>query len=214
MKWKMLTTLDIAFCSLAVISALVLGNGIVAEHVPQLHDNATWLSRLIMTGLTAPDTLADWALGSLPAMVVLLLLAAFFSAEALLITLSPLVVGLIALAATKKYDLDFRVAYREMSTNHRKVRWLKRHMLRRVMVNLLTKGLVAFGVGLAAGGIAWGVALLINANSGGIVQTLAVVAAVALLLFAKVIADAILEEVTKEDDGVDILRDTFTQTAK
>ena len=130
MKWKMLTTLDTAFCSLAVISALVLGNGIVAEHVPRLRDNATWLSKLIITGLTAPDALADWALGSLPTVGVLLLLAVFLLAEVLLITLSPLVVGMVAFAATKKYDLDFRVAYKEMSANHKKVSWLKRHMLR------------------------------------------------------------------------------------
>jgi hypothetical protein len=199
MKWKILATLDIAFSTLAVISALVLGNGIVAEHVPTLHDNATWLSKLIMTGLTAPDALADWALGFLPVMLVLFLFTVFISAEVLLITLSPFVVGMIAFTATKKYDIDFLTAYRQISTNGRKVDGLKRHILRRVMVNLLTKSLVAFGAGLAAGGIAWGIALLINANSGGIIQTLAVIAVVGVLLFAKMIVDAILEEVTAED---------------
>lgn len=214
MKWKVLTALDIAFSSLAIISALVFGNGLVAEHVPRLHENATWLSKLILTGFTSPNALADWALGSLPALVVLLALAVFFLAEMLLVTLSPLLVGVVAFAATKKYAIDFQVAYKEVRTNRTMVSYLRRQTLRRVMANLSTRSLIAFGAGLVMGGMAWAIALLINTNSGGVVQTLVAVVAIGVLLFAKVIVDAILEEVTAEADGLDTFRDTFIQGAK
>ena len=45
MMWKILIGLDIAFSSLAIIAAGVLGNSLIANHVPRLHDNSTWLSR-------------------------------------------------------------------------------------------------------------------------------------------------------------------------
>lgn len=215
MKWKMLAALDIAFSSLALISALMLGNGLLDELGPGLNENPTWLSELIMIVLIAPDLLAGNVVGWVPAMVMLPLWAVFFSAEVLLMTVSPLLVGMTAGAAAKKYDVDFRVAYREISANRSKVRWLKRRMRRRVMVNLLIKSYVAFGVGLAAGGIAWGIVLLVNADDGGIVlQTLAAIAVVVSLPFAKVAIDAILKKATIEDDGVDMVRDTFTQEAK
>jgi hypothetical protein len=50
MKWKLLFLLDTACSTLAVISASVLGNRLIAGYIPNLHDNATWLSKLVMLG--------------------------------------------------------------------------------------------------------------------------------------------------------------------
>jgi len=211
MKWKILTALDVAFSSIAVIAALVLGNSLLGEHVPKLHDNATWLSKLIMNGLIAPDALADWALGSLPGIVTLLVFALCVASESLLIAFSPLVERLAAFTAATTFSVDFSSAYQEITRSRVLVASLRRHMVRRVMFRLFGKSLLAFVIGVSAGAIAWGVAILINANTGGFIQTLAVIAAIAVLLLINAVLGEVLEEGVADDESVAILRERFTQ---
>jgi hypothetical protein len=201
--WKILIGLDIAFSSLAIVAAGVLGNSLIANHIPRLHDNSTWLSRLVMTGLTAPDALADWALGALPTTSILLLFTVLFAAESLLTLLTPLVDRALAVEAAHKYQQDLRSTYHEVLRNREKVRSLKRRILRRVILRLSAISLLAFTVGLAAGAIAWGVALLINANTGGVIQTIAIVTSIiALLLMCDVLKEIVPTVVEDDNDGL------------
>lgn len=193
MMRKILIGLDIAFSSLAIVAAGVLGNNLIANHIPRLHDNSTWLSRLVMTGLTAPDALADWALGALPTISILLFFTVLVAAESLLVLLTPLVDRALAVGA----------AHKEVLRNRGQVRSLKRPILRRVILRLSTISLLAFAVGLAAGAIAWGVALLINANTGGVIQTFAIVTSiVALLLLYDVLKEIVPTVAEDDNDGL------------
>jgi hypothetical protein len=161
----MLIGLDLAFSSLAIVTAGVLGNGVTAEHVPVLKNNATWLSRLVLKGLTGPKSLADWLVGKVSALNLLYLLAALLAAELVLMLVMPLF-------------------WPDRSINAR--------MMTRVMSRLLALSTLACIVGTLAGTIAWGVALLINANNGGVIQTLAIVAGiVALLIIGDLLAEIV-----------------------
>ncbi len=199
MKWKILFGLDIAFSSLAVVSAGVLGNSLIANRIPRLHDNATWLSRLVMTGLTAPNALADWALGVLPTVSIFVFLMVLIAAESLLVLLTPLMDRALAVLAARKYKRDLWSTYQEVHMR-RELRSLKRRMARRVTLRLSAKSLLAFTVGLLAGAIAWGVALLINANTGGVIQTIAIVVGIVVLLFVYGVLGEIVPTVLEEDE--------------
>lgn len=179
MIWKILIGLDIAFSTLAVVAAGVLGNSLIADQVPRLHDNSTWLSRLVMTGLTAPDALADWALGALPARSILLSFVVLIAAESLLILLTPLADRALSAGAA---------------------RWLRRRILGRVMRRLSALSLLAFVVGLAAGAVAWGVALLINASTGGVIQTFGIVIGVIVLLLIYEVLQEIVPTAAEDED--------------
>jgi hypothetical protein len=207
MKWKLLFLLDMAFSTLTIISAAVLGNRLIAGYIPSLHDNATWLSKLVMRGLTSPDALADWALGALPRIATLFLFGAFFLAELLLIIGTPLVNRLIAAAIAREYAQDVSATYQFMSKNRSVIRPLRRRLLGRVTLRVTALSVLAFVVGLFAALIAWGVAALINANTGGIVQTTAIVFAVILLLFVSGFLSEIVPAAIGDDNEVDGIRD-------
>jgi len=211
MKWKILIALDIAFSTIAVIAALVLGNSMLAPHVPKLHDNATWLSKLVVKGLITPDTLAKWALGSLPAMLTFLIFAFCVTSEWLLVVLSPLVVRLAAFIASDKLRVDYRFALQEIAGNHQLVTSLRRQLSRRVTLGLFGRSLVTFIIGASAGAIAWGVAALINANIRGLLQTIAIVIAIIVLLIVNELLGEILKEAINDDESIEMLRTRFTQ---
>jgi hypothetical protein len=210
MKWKILTAFDVVFSTIAVIAALVLGNAIVARHVPALHDNATWLSKLIVNGLRTPDNLAKWALGALPIMIMFLVFVFCVVSESLLVMFSPLVERMAAFAASQRFSVDFSVAYQEITGDRAFANAIRRQMFQGVMARLLGGSSFAFVVGLFAGAIAWCVALLINANTGGLIQTIAVVAAIVVLLFINEILGDIVKEAIGDDKSIEIFRERFT----
>lgn len=211
MRWKILFGLDIALSSLAVITAGVLGNSLIASHVPELHDNATWLSRLVMTALTAPDALADGALEALPVDSILMLFVILVAAELLLVLFTPLVDRGLAVAAAQKSRRELRSIYQEVQRNREPVRSLRRHMLRRVTIRLSAMSLLAFTVGLLAGAIAWGAALLINANTGGVIQTVAIVVGIIILLFVYEVLGEVVKTAMEEDGDV---LDSFSEMTR
>ena len=212
MRWKILAALDIAFSTIAVITALVLGNRIFARLVPTLHDNATWLSKLIIKGLTTPDTVAKLALGALPATAVLLVFLVCVAAELLLVVFSPLVERLVAFAASQKFGIEFSVAYQEIIESRRIVATLRRQLARRVMTRLFGKSLFAFILGVAAGLIAWGITALINVNTGGVVQTIAIVVVIIVLLILLEFLGDVFKEAIADDESVEMLRERFTHS--
>jgi hypothetical protein len=207
MKWKLLIILDTAFSTLTVISASVLGNRLIAGYIPNLHDNATWLSKLVLRGLTLPDALAHWALGTLPRIATLFLFGAFFLAELLLIIGTPLVNRFIAAAIARKYQQDVDATYQLMRKNRSIIRPLRHRLLGRVTLRVAALSVLAFLVGLFAALIAWGVAALINANTGGIVQTAAIVFAVILLLFVSGFLSEIVPAAMDDENEFDGIRD-------
>jgi hypothetical protein len=166
MKWKVLAWLDIAFSSLAIITAGIFGNSLIAARVPALHNNATWLSRLVMKGLISPNSLADWLVGTLPAVTLPLLFAALVAAEMIMLML---------------------------------ITRLKARMISRLFV----RSAIACIVGALAGTLAWAVALLINAHSGGVIQTLAIVIGIVVLLFVSDLLGEIVPAVAEADAEVD-----------
>lgn len=207
MKWKVLFLLDMAFSTLTIISASVLGNRLIAGYIPILHDNATWLSKLVMRGLTAPDALAHWALGTLPRIATLFLFGSFFFAELLLIIGTPLVNRILAAAIAREYQQDVGTTYQLMRKNRSLVRPLRHRLLGRVTLRIAALSVLAFVVGLLAALIAWGVAALINAGTGGIVQTAAIVFAVILLLFVSGFLSEIVPAAVGDENEFDGLRD-------
>jgi hypothetical protein len=206
MKWKILLLLDILLSTLTVISAGVLGNSLVAGHIPALHSNATWLSKSVIRYLTLPDSLADWALGSLPQIATLYLFGAFFLAELLLLISTPLLQRMITMAIARAHQQEVRTTYDFMRKNKTAFRPLRRRLLGHVTLRLAALSGLAFIIGLLAALIAWRVAALINANTGGIIQTAAVIFGVILLVFVWVILKEIVSAVVGDYDALDMLQ--------
>lgn len=211
MKWRILAALDVAFSTSAVLAALALGNGVIAGRVPVLQANAAWFSKLLVGGLTAPDTLADAALGALPLPGALLLFALCVTSEAVLITFSPLVVRIAAVVAAQKFELSVESAYAHVVRSGATITALRRLMLRRVSVSLFVKAAVAFVFGVCAGLSAWGAAALINRNTGGVLQTVIVIAVIVVLVLVKDVMSEFLKELVADDESVEVLRAKFTQ---
>lgn len=213
MKWKILAGLDILFSTVGVLAALVLGNGIFGRHVPALKDNATWLSKLIVKGLLVPDNLVTWALGEFPALLIILVFAVCIGSEWLLVVFSPLVDRLAALAASQRFGVALSLAHQELTRNRNALVGLRRQMSRRVMTRVVEKSLVALVIGLCAGAIAWGVAALINLNTGGVLQTITAVIAILVLLFINDFLGEIFKEAVQDDEATEALRDRVTNGA-
>lgn len=213
LKWKLLAGLDKAFSSLAVLAAVALGNSLLAMRVPELHRNATWLSKLVMGALTAPDAIADWALAFAPGETLLFLVLAFLAGESSLILFSPLVLAMLALLASQEFKLGFPEAYARMSHQRGRLWPFKRHLLKRVLRRLLPLCLLGFGMGLVSAAIAWGVATLINLNSTGLLQTIAVTVGVAVLLMAAAAGSEVLPAAVEDEKGDELL-EQLIQLAK
>jgi hypothetical protein len=86
-------------------------------------------------------------------------------------------------------------------------------MSRRVMTRVVEKSLVALVIGLCAGAIAWGVAALINLNTGGVLQTITAVIAILVLLFINDFLGEIFKEAVQDDEATEALRDRVTNGA-
>jgi hypothetical protein len=211
MKWRTLAALDVAFSTSAVLAALALGNGVIAGRVPTLQANATWFSKLLLGALTAPDTLADWALGALSVSGTLLVFALCVTSEAVLVAFSPFVARVAAFVAAQKFELDVESAYINIVRSSATINTLRRLMLRRVLISLFGKGAVAFVFGVCAGLSAWGAAALINRNTGGVLQTVIVIAVIVVLVLVKDLMGELLKEVVADDESVEVLRARFTQ---
>jgi len=210
MKWRILIVLDIAFSTISLVATLVLGNRMLARHVPTLHANATWLSKLVVKGLITPDNIAKWALGSIPVTVTVLVFVLCIAGESCLIMFSPLVERYAAVAASEKFSVDFAIARREIAAQRTVLRTIRREMLKGVMLRLVGNSCLAFVIGLAAGAIAWSVATLINLNTGGVLQALAVIVAIIILLILNDVLGEIVKEATRDDESLETLRERFT----
>ncbi len=122
MKWKILSGLDLVFRALACVTAGVIGNRLLASHVPSLRENANWLSRSVMKFLTFPTTLAETMVGDLSTTAALLFVLALVAVELLLILGTPLADRAIAMAATKTSQLDVDALYRQVRAKREEVR--------------------------------------------------------------------------------------------
>jgi hypothetical protein len=76
-----------------------------------------------------------------------------------------------------------------------------------VTLRLGAFSILAFVVGLLASVIAWVIALLINANSGGLIQTAAVVVGIIVLLIVLGFLGEMVPAAADDDDEVDRFRE-------
>lgn len=182
MRWRLTVALDLIAGTIALLSALALGNVLVGSQAASLRGSTSPIARAIVHGELAPDNVAEWLLSRRPAWWLAAMLVGALCFEAILLA------WIVRRSRPAAGGKAFRRAY----------------------LKLVAKISGVFVIGAVAGGAAWAAIALFNGHRSGVLAWSTVVVGLLICLFVIEFARAAVDAVGDAERAFDAYDDAAT----